>query len=311
MPTPYLAGLLRDGEGAVGALVEFAQALREELPDLEVFVFENNSSDRTPELLANAAADHAWLHARSEVWDLAALRESGKGRTWDNKPSRLELIAAARNALLDWIRTEHGLAPGDRLIVIDYDFREPPPAGELAGWVRSMPQEADVLAANGVDANGRYYDLYEVRTHDHPLGPEIMGDRFWHDRRRRKDLNRVIAPDEPLIPVHAAFGGLTIYRADAIGGCRYSALPHAALHAYYRERFERDRDLPEVKRVLKEQPEKVHEGVAMGAHLFDDEVFYRNNSGWNFPVVAEHVNLQLEMRARVFIVPSLLYFSHH
>lgn len=313
-PRVFMGGLLRDGEEVVERMVGFIDAARRELPGLEAYVFENNSSDTTAELMRRSATERPHLHFRSETWDLDVFRERSKARTWDNKPCRIELIAEARNRLLDWMR-EAGLEAGDRVVIVDWDFLEPPPLEALIRNIREMQSGADGVFANGVDRAGRYYDLYELRTREHPLGPELLGDRFWTSRRRRRALARVIAPTERPIEVYSAFGGLAIYRAEALSGCRYSAHPTPELHAFYNDRLREDPDNGEVRYVRRRKVEKVQKGALMGAHLFDDELFYRNNSGFNYPIAAEHVNLHLAMRARgrgrLLIVPDLPYFSHH
>lgn len=313
-PRVLMGGLLRNGEEQIEGILGFIDDAHRELPELEAYVFENNSTDGTPELLERGASERPHLHVRSETWDMDEFREASKARTWDNKPCRLELISEARNRLLDWMR-EGGISSGDRVVIVDWDFREPPDLEALSRAITEMPDDMDATFANGVDSRGRYYDLYELRTPEHPLGPELMGDRFWSSRRRRRDLARRIAPTESPIAVYSAFAGLAIYRAEALEGCRYSPYPTPELHAYYRERLEQDTGNSEVRRVLRDKPEKVRKGVLLGAHLFDDELFYFNNSGYNFPIAAEHVNLHLAMRARgngrLFIRPDLPYISGH
>ena len=313
-PRVFMGGLLRDGEGTLDQILAFIDEARTELPGLEVYIFENNSRDRTPELLQEAARERPHLHARSEVWDLDEFRERSRARTWDNKPCRIELISEARNRLLDWMRAD-GLGGVDRVVIVDWDFLRPPPLEPLARAILELPENADGVFANGVGSTGRYYDLYELRTTEHPLGPEILGDRFWTSRRRRRALGRAIDPGEPPIEVFSAFAGLGVYRAEALEGCRYSPYPTPELHAFYKERFSEDQGNREIRRIARSKPEKVRKGALLGAHLFDDELFYLNNSGFNFPIAAEHVNLHISMRARgrgkLFILPDLPYLSHH
>ena len=309
-----MGGLLRNGEETIEQVLGFIDEAERRIPGLEVYVFENNSSDRTPELLEQSARERQHLRVRSEVWDLDEFREASRARTWDNKPCRIELISEARNRLLDWMR-EDDLAAADRVVIVDWDFLRPPPLEPLVRAISELPDEAAAVFANGVGSTGRYYDLYELRTTEHPLGPELMGDRFWTSRRRRRSLGRVIDPAEPPIEVYSAFAGLGIYRAEALEGCRYSPYPTPELHAFYRERFSEDPSNPEIRRIRRGKPEKVRKGALLGAYLFDDELFYVNNSGFNFPIAAEHVNLHLSMRARsrgrLFILPDLPYVSHH
>ncbi len=309
-----MGGLIRDGEESLDRVLAFIDEAHERLPRLAAYVFENNSGDRTPELLREAASARPHLDVRTEVWDLDEFREASKARTWDNKPCRLELISEARNRLLDWMR-EAGFSAGDRVVIVDWDFLEPPPLDPLVRTITEMPEGADAVFANGVGRTGRYYDLYELRTRQHPLGPELLGDRFWTSRRRKRDLSRVIDPAEEPIEVYSAFAGLAVYYAEALEGVRYSPYPTPELHAFNRERLAEDGDNPEVRRVRRGKAEKIRDGALLGAHLFDDELFYVNNSGFNFPIAAEHVNLHIAMRAKgrgsLLILPGLPYYSHH
>jgi hypothetical protein len=313
-PRVFMGGLIRDSEQTLDRVLGFIDEAYERLPGLGAYVFENNSGDRTPQLLAEAASSRRHLSVRTEVWDLDEFREASKARTWDNKPCRLELISEARNRLLDWMR-EDGFSPGDRVVIVNWDFPEPPPLDPLVRAITEMPEGADAIFANGVGQTGRYYDLYELRTREHPLGPELLGDRFWTSRRRRRDLSRVIDPAEEPIEVYSAFAGLAVYRAEALEGVHYSPYPTPELHAFNRERLAEDDGNPEVRRVRRGKVEKIRNGALLGAHLFDDELFYLNNSGFNFPIAAEHVNLHIAMRAkghgRLLILPSLPYYSHH
>ena len=305
-----VGGLLRNGEAAVGRITQLALDLQREFGDVIVHVFENNSTDDTPALLMQAAREQPNLFVRCEVWDLNAFRESGKARTWDNGCCRLELIAEARNRLLDWMR-ESALADDDRFVMIDWDFATAPPIDALVRWIRELPEDLDAVFANGTDRRGRYYDLYELRTAEHPLGPEVMGDRFWTSRARKRALHRVIDPGNPPVPCLSAFGGLAIYRAGAVGGCRYSPYPTPELHDFYTDLFTARPGHREVRRLRREKVTTHHRGALLGAYLFDDVIFYRNNSGYNFPIAAEHVNLHLAMRAngrgRFVIAPDLGY----
>ena len=309
-----IGGLIQNGEAAVPGIAAFAEEACSALGDAKVFVFENNSSDATPARLAQISERDGRINVRSEQWDLPAFRDQAVGRTFDNKPCRIELIAEARNRLLEWML---GNCPeGDhRIVMIDWDFASSPSVQKLAKWVQEMPDGVDGVFANGIDSSGKYYDLYELRTERFPFGPELAGDSFWNSRSRNRELRRRIKSDEPPVAVISAFGGMGIYRADAIRGCRYSALPTPALHDFYIGELERRANSREVRRLTKLASKTHHEGAMLGCEWFSDGVLYRNNSGYAFPVCAEHVNLHMDMRARkrgnFLIAPDLVYQSDH
>jgi hypothetical protein len=101
--------------------------------------------------------------------------------------------------------------------------------------------------------------------------------------------------------VISAFGGIAIYKAEAIKGCSYSADVTEELHEYYT-------NLP----IVDSKPQTHYNGCGLGLYLKDSKIFYKNNSGYNYPVCAEHVNFNLAIRkkgfTKMFICPFLYYY---
>jgi hypothetical protein len=173
----------------------------------------------------------------------------------------------------------------------------PPDVNIIAGIIQQWPNNIDVLFANGIMPNGHYYDGYEFRSENLPFGPEILGEKFWSNEHMAKIQNKY-EPNQSLIPVISAFGGLAIYRANVIKDCFYSADIIDELKEFY-SKFEI------------EKPNQTHyNGCGLGIYI--DNIFYKHNSGYNYPVCAEHVNFHLAIRAKgftnMFICPALLYY---
>jgi hypothetical protein len=86
-------------------------------------------------------------------------------------------------------------------------------------------------------------------------------------------------------------------------GCRYSADVIDELHEFYLTK-----ELPADNK----NPTTHNEGILLGCYLKDDKIFYKNNSGYNYPVCAEHVNFHLQIRKKgyknMFICPFLHYY---
>jgi hypothetical protein len=77
-----MGGLMRDGEGALDRVVDFIDAVRGQLPELEVYIFENNSRDRTAALLERRNALTFTPAARRGTWtSSASLPRRGPGTT--------------------------------------------------------------------------------------------------------------------------------------------------------------------------------------------------------------------------------------
>lgn len=102
----------------------------------------------------------------------------------------------------------------------------------------------------------------------------------------------------PYIPIASGFNGLCIFRYEAITGIRYSALPTPEMNAEYKA-------MKCIPPLAKNANTHVN-GASAGIYLFpndndneeDKGIFYFHNSGYNFPVVCEHVPFFAAMRAR-------------
>ena len=158
----------------------------------------------------------------------------------------------------------------------------------------------------------KYYDAYAYRDTQHPFGAELLGEEIFDFKY--KSVIKQIPFDAQPIPVLSAFGGLGIYKSICIRGLRYSATPTQDLHTLNLRIMKENPDHIYVKKV-KEKPTTHIQGASQGIYLFDKELFYRNCSGYNFPVICEHVPFHAAMIARgydkLFVLPPLIYVSDH
>lgn len=294
-----LGGIIKNIESFIPILMNFLTELKEDIPVLEVCLYENNSTDSTKEFLTEITKRFDWIETVSEDFENEFFLKQGFARTWDNKPCRIEMIAYARNQLLKMIESKN-LVREDFFILMDLDMNVAPDVHMFKPILNQMPEKVDVLFANGIRGDGRYYDGYELRTEEYPFGPEILGEHFWSEEHMEKILT-MNNSDETFIPVISAFGGIAIYKGDTFKGCNYSANVTDELHEFYSKQI-----LPD------EKPVTHHEGVLLGCYLKDDKIFYRNNSGYNYPICAEHVNFHLQIRKKgftnMFICPFLYYY---
>jgi hypothetical protein len=297
--------------------------------------YENNSDDGTAaELLkwASEAPDQVIVKCEKFTRDEELSR--CVARTVDNQPCRMEQIAHARNKLLDMLEGGHAspLTPGHAagtgkcneggvwgamlgtvgsLVMIDTDNPVPFPVNAILKCIARDPDGFDALVCNGLNSSGQIYDTYAYRDAQFPFGPEIMRDAFWSghhqyymrtavhnqtlffNRQLRENPGRL-----PYVPILSGFNGLCIFRREALMGLRYSAVPTAEMNAEYEALY----SIPPFSNTIVN-------GASVGIHLFpndndtpkddkDNGIFYFHNSGYNFPVVCEHVPFFAAMRAR-------------
>ena len=291
--------------------------------------YENNSDDGTDaELLKWAAEAPDQVIVRCEKITREEELARGVARTFDNKPCRMEQIAHARNRLLGML--EGGL-PGNLgslaqyVVMIDMDNPVPFPVNAILRCIARDPDGFDALVCNGMNPFGYMYDFYAYRDAQFPFGPEIVREAFWSGQHQHQVqiamhnktmfCNRMIQQNPgllPYIPVVSGFNGLCIFRREALKGARYSAIPTADMNAEY----EAMKCIPPLAKNAKTHVD----GASVGMYLFpkdnhdhanDKGIFYFHNSGYNFPVVCEHVPFFASMRAnnrrRIYLCTDLVW----
>ena len=311
--TLFCGAVTRNLEKSFPNFKQFMYSLFGELTDLQLFIYENNSTDNTKKLLEDWATVDKRVHVKCEVFSKEFLLEQGYARAYDNIPCRMESISTARNKLVEWMESfGMGVGEDDLTIFIDPDIPTVFNVDCLASLCRSFPQGAHAFFANGLSGNMKYYDAYAYRDTQHPFGAELLGEEIFDFKY--KSVIKQIPFDAQPIPVLSAFGGLGIYKSICIRGLRYSATPTQDLHTLNLRIMKENPDHLYVKKI-KEKPTTHIQGASQGIYLFDKELFYRNCSGYNFPVICEHVPFHASMIARgydkLFVLPPLIYVSDH
>jgi hypothetical protein len=193
--------------------------------DYRVVIYENDSLDGTLGYL------WAWQQENRRIDVLSDIRDS---RSWGQVRDleRMAQMAACRNRYLDHALASH--ADFDYFVVLDTDM---PEGFSYDGIAHTCGQDDwDAVGSNGV--------LFL------PYGSFARTPMFfdaWAFRREGEDqaesfdeINRLaFRRGEPLVPVWSCFGGLAIYRMEAIrSGARYGGgdCEHVVLHRQLRER---------------------------------------------------------------------------
>ncbi|MEY8877809.1 MAG: hypothetical protein AB9M60_14965 [Leptothrix sp. (in: b-proteobacteria)] len=202
---------------------------------VHVLLVESDSSDATLAVLADAAA--RW----------PALRYLSEGSLRERLPQRTARIAHCRNVCLDELARNPLYAAVSHVVVADLDrvCRDLTAAALASCW--TAPVAWDACFANQGDW---YYDVWALR---HPAW--CPGDAWQQHAQLLPLLGEPAAtelaifsrqvhiePNRPLIAVDSAFGGLGVYRRDALLAARYVGLDaagepvceHVTLHAQMR-----------------------------------------------------------------------------
>lgn len=312
--TLFCGAVTRNLENSFPNFKQFMYSLFGDLHELQLYIYENNSTDRTKQLLEDWASVDKRVHVKCEDFTKEFLLAQGYATTYDNLPCRMESISAARNKLVEWMESEGmGLEENDLTIFVDPDIPTSFPVDCLRTLCRSFPAGAHAFFANGLSGvSMKYYDAYAYRDTQHPFGAELMGEEIF-DLKYKSVMKQIPFDGQP-IQVLSAFGGLGIYKSQCIRGLRYSAVPTEDLHKLNLRFLKENPEHIYVKKV-REKPTTHIQGVSQGIYFFDKELFYRNCSGYNYPVLCEHVPFHASMIQRgydkLFVLPPLIYVSDH
>jgi hypothetical protein len=226
--------------------------------EVAIVIYENNSKDKTRELMSE------WAHRNPQITFVSEFLSQK-----ELPQSRTERIALARNKLLGLIK-DPKYDEFEYVVMADLDFSTPWPIEEIVKTIRGGG-DFDFVGANGVIEDGRYYDRYAFRNKRYPFGPEILGDFFWKellDPKRRVFFK----PSDRFIPVYSAFGGLGIYKRGSLLNVSYSGTVTADLKEYYNKIINDFSSIDHLKRYgfLKLNRKKNNK----------EEFFFRPNTLW-------------------------------
>jgi glycosyltransferase involved in cell wall biosynthesis len=229
-----VVGCVRNGAKTVRRAVETLAAATAGFAHVQFLIVESDSTDATVATLED-------LRRQSESFAFVSL-----GALAERIPARTERIAHCRNQYLEELRTNPRYSSVDYVMVADLDGvnNDLRRAAVETCWTSVQPW--DVVTANQRDA---YYDIWALRHPDWcPVDCHEQYTRlrpiFGHPRALAIAIHSRMARLSPWttwIEVDSAFGGLAIYRREALLAADYSGVSgaqpvceHVPLHAQLR-----------------------------------------------------------------------------
>lgn len=219
-----VCGIVRDAERGLKKNIPVIQQLCRRVKDYHVVIYENDSRDHTKQLLSRwQQEDPAHVHVSLNDISRASI-VPGFGEVTCNPYSshnRIDRMARLRNRYMEYIDDRAWAA--DYLIVVDLDVAQL----YLDGIVSSLEDERpwDAVAANGYSLSPmfkrRYHDVFALTLPGDEDAPQTEEKMV----RLSNELGSM-KPGDPWMRVYSAFGGLAIYRYEAVKGLRYEALPN-------------------------------------------------------------------------------------
>ncbi len=220
LPSTLICGVVRNGGEAFVKTLRVIEALKPHLDDWATVLVTNDNTDGTDAVIA------AWAQASPKH---SVICLDGFAASW---PDRIDRLAVARNYYLAHLKAQ----PTGRfrqVLVMDLDGpNEAIKPAELVGVINSLTFEWDGLFANQLRG---YYDLYPLR-HDRWCPTDCWEEvrkatrspfKSQRGRAARETFvygrQYAIPPTVPPFRVRSAFGGLGLYRADALHNCWYGS----------------------------------------------------------------------------------------
>lgn len=296
--TVLICGIVKNCARNLNLNLNHAIKTGEIFKDYRIIIYENNSTDNTKIILNNFKSNSKFI-IKSEDIDL---KNKTNFELWaytkitgSNHPCRIELISNARNKVIDVINNSD-FNDFSYVIWIDMDSN----GWDINGIINSLlnKQAWDVVYANNPQ---KYYDIYALRDARHCFGPEIIGELFWNQLPNFK-----INPNNNLIPVYSAFGGLGIYKKEIFKDNRFYFKVNNYVKEIYSSLLKNSKIDERLLNIIKNQDTKFPGGIK------DEEsgIYWKANSGYDGPVVCEHVVLNFQLISqgyKIFVNPKMMY----
>lgn len=215
----FIIGLLaRDCRESVERNIPRIEKLCSYFADYHVVAVENDSTDGTQQALLD------WAEKNGKV--IVDSFTDHSQRRMDSGPERINHMVYLRNRLLDDIRR---LPAPDLVMLIDVDIEDFDVDGIMDG-ITHAPDGWGALFANGrkMLPNHQYlnaqYDQYAYMASDEELS-NLTYNMFTSRSlaKRGRALNKAVQTCD-YYPVKSAFGGLGIYRYEAIKDQKYQTM---------------------------------------------------------------------------------------
>jgi len=221
--TIIICGIVRDCGKKLKRNIQTVNQLCDLAKDYHVVIYENDSADDTKQILTEWANERKNVHVSLNNFNIVTIPENHLEVNPYYSVYRIEKMASYRNYYLEYIEKEN--LAGDYIIIVDLDVNKIYINGVIGSF--AVCYDWDVIAANGISRSlsskyrKQYYDSFALVACGQENFPQTEKNIL--EARRKWGFMR---PGMPLIRVASAFGGLSIYKREAIKHCRYGVLPN-------------------------------------------------------------------------------------
>lgn len=215
-----ICSIVRDCDKKLKKNIPVIEKIRSYFKSSVVIIFENDSQDRTKQILKEWTKNSSNIFIECENFRTKTIPDTIlNGVNGYFSSARITKMAEYRN---NYLKKLEGIDFNpDFVMIVDLDVSKISLKGILHSF--GIVELWDVICANGYSLSPkfkrRYHDTYalvELGKENIPQTEESIKDNAikWNFLKK----------GQPLIPVYSAHGGLSIYRYDAIKNLRYRAI---------------------------------------------------------------------------------------
>jgi hypothetical protein len=209
-----ICGISRDNANDFFVMKRHIEFLGSQLDDYRVVIVENDSKDRTKELLKKWATDNPRVTIISKDFH-------------NKKRPSMQFLADVRNMYIDEVN-QSKYDEFNLLIVIDMDMSY---GFDIRGIYHSFAtfDTWDAIASNGVsNQKGEMYDAFAFRNAEFLFAHYDKPKTYWPEIIPK--IQRAYLVNTPLVVVDSAFGGLAIYKRKKLNACKYASIKEDCEH---------------------------------------------------------------------------------
>ena len=299
-------GVVKNVESVIKNNINKVFFLMNKFAKSKLVIYENNSTDNTKNILKEFSEDERivcimedftdkQIKENSEIWAYTKV-------TGSDHPCRIEQISNARNKVISEINKneydEYDVVVWTDMDLLDFYFEN------LESYVEEVKNDEKIILTGN---SPRYYDYFALRINqdihqgytNRILGPEIIGERFWHYISR----DEIFVTQRQL--VSSAFNGVGIYNKNVFKNHKYNCIVDENVERYYLALLKENTNLLRYLNFISSDCPKFPGGKEDKIN----KIFWKNNSGYDKPVVCEHVALHASLNLenyKIYIEPKLM-----
>lgn len=211
-------GITRDNAKDLEIVRRDIEIIGKYFKDYKVLFFENDSKDGTKKILKK------WSNENKNIKIISQDFHNQK------RPSIL-FLANARNKYLNELMSNPEYKDFDIAIALDVDM---PYGFDFRGIMDSMSKfnQWDAVCANGLESKDSMYDAFAFRNKEFPYTsfnvPE--GEDVYWNKIAPQIQTLYYSVNHAMIPVFSCFGGLAIYKKNALENCKYDSIQEDSEH---------------------------------------------------------------------------------